>query len=169
MSTFANNNDIVFAAARRSLRASVSGLEFVQQFSQSEHWEEAQMRAKMAQMRAEMEQMRVEMALMRAENEKLKLAAVKAEQEAKLERYYKQETERETASALRLADAYKSIMGGYDEEEYPPLDTLMEPFEYEGTEYCKNGLQQVYKKNGYILDYVGLYDPSTCKMSATVH
>jgi len=146
MSTFANNNDIVFAAARRSLRASVSGLEFVQQFSQSEHWEEAQMRAKMAQMRAEMEQMRVEMALMRAENEKLKLGAVKAEREL----------------ALYAADLTEIL--AERKEEYPPLDTLMEPFEYEGTEYCKNGLHQVYKRNGYILDYVGLYDLSTCKI-----
>lgn len=81
MSTFANNNDIVFAAARRALRAPMSGLDFVHQFSQSEHWEEAQMRAKMAQMRAEMEQMRIEMALMRAEMEKLQLAAVKAERD----------------------------------------------------------------------------------------
>lgn len=80
------------------------------------------MRAKMAQMRAEMEQMRVEMALMRAENEKLKLSAVKAERDLALY----------AADLTEVLDERK--------EEYPSLDTLMEPFEYEGTEYCKNGL-----------------------------
>jgi alkylation response protein AidB-like acyl-CoA dehydrogenase len=145
MSTFANNNDIVFAAARRSLRASVSGLEFVQQFSQSEHWEEAQMRAKMAQMRAEMEQMRVEMALMRAENEKLKLAAGKAEREL----------------ALKRAQVGPDGRAPVCEDDFV---SEWKAFEYEGTEYWKNGLHQVYKSNGYILDYVGLYDLSTCKI-----
>jgi hypothetical protein len=150
MSTFANNNDIVFAAARRSLREQGSGLEFVQQFSQSEHWEEAQVRAKMAQMRVEMEQMRVEMALMRSENEKLKLAAVKAERDL----------------ALYAADLKETL----EDHVAPAFDAecIFEPFDYEGTHYCKNGLQQVYKRTGYFLDYVGLYNLTTGKIDTRI-
>ena len=37
-------------------------------------------------------------------------------------------------------------------------------FEYEGVEYWKNGLQQVYKRTGYFLDYVGLYNLTTRKI-----
>jgi hypothetical protein len=152
MSTFANNNDIVFAAARRSLRAQGSGLEFVQQFSQSEHWEEAQVRAKMAQMRAEMEQMRVEMALMRAENEKLKLAAVKAERDL----------------ALYAADLTETLEDHVAAAFAHRAECIFEPFDYEGVHYCKNGLQQVYKRTGYFLDYVGLYNLTTDMIDTSI-
>ena len=47
-------------------------------------------------------------------------------------------------------------------------ECIFEPFEYDGVLYFKNGLQQVYKRTGYFLDYVGLYNLTTRKIDKSV-
>jgi hypothetical protein len=47
-------------------------------------------------------------------------------------------------------------------------ECIFEPFEYEGAHYCKNGLQQVYKRTDYFLDYVGLYNLTTGMIDTSI-
>ena len=51
-----------------------------------------------------------------------------------------------------------------DEVEWIEAECIFDPFEYEGVHYCKNGLQQVYKRTRYFMDYVGLYNVTTRKI-----